>query len=96
MDKEKAAEKQWPGKAETASFANQASLDAGLVSEVKGILSEGYAAELLEMHRRWEVDAVDVMAQVAFELGRYLGEDLRAHTREAMRQLESTPEDTRV
>ena len=95
MNKEKVAEKQ-PSEAETASFGSQTNLDAGLVSEVKEILSEGYAAELLEMHRRWEVDAVDVMAQVASELGRYLGEDLRAHTREAMKQLESTPEDTRV
>jgi hypothetical protein len=96
MDKEKVAEKQWPGKAETASFGNRARLDAGLVSEVIETLSEGHAAKLLEMHRRWEVDAVDVMAQVASELGRYLSEDLRAHTREAMRQLEATPEDTRV
>ncbi len=96
MDKEKVAEKQRPGKAETASFGNRARLDASLVSEVIEILSEGHAAELLEMHRRWEVDAVDVMAQVASELGRYLSEDLRAHTRKAMRQLEATPEDARV
>ncbi len=96
MDKEKVAEKQRPSEAETASFGNWARLDAGLVSEVIEILSEGHAAELLEMHRRWEVDAVDVMAQVASELGRYLSEDLRAHTREAMRQLEATPEDARA
>ena len=90
------AKKQRPSKAETTSFGSQARLDAGLVSEVKELLSEGHAAELLEMHRRWEVDAVDVMAQVASELGRYLSEDIRAHTREAMRQLEATPEDVRV
>jgi hypothetical protein len=96
LEEEDLAKKQRPSKAETTSFGSQARLDAGLVSEVKELLSEGHAAELLEMHRRWEVDAVDVMAQVASELGRYLSEDIRAHTREAMRQLEATPEDVRV
>jgi hypothetical protein len=99
MDKEKAAEKQWPGKAETASFGSQTKLDVGLVSEVKEILSEGKAAELLRRHREEGEDAVYTMSQVAHELGTHLSEDLRPHIREAMRQLEqdgAKPENARV
>jgi hypothetical protein len=96
MDKEKAAEKQWPGKAETTSFGGQAKLDAGLVGEVKEILFEGKAAELLRRHHEEGIDAVFPMSQVATELGTHLSEDLRTHIREAMRQLEAPPEDARV
>ena len=96
LEEKDLAKKQRPGKAKTASFGSQASLDAGLVSEVKEILCQGKAAELLRRHHEEGIDAVFPMSQVATELGTYLSENLRTHIREAMRQLEATPEDPRV
>lgn len=76
-----------------ASFGSQPDLDAELLSEIRTELTKSHnestAAEAFSDYEMFDLDSVYVMEAVARCLGLRLTEDLRAHVRTVMRELEA-------